>query len=443
MSPFRSLSRTLGLLGTVATASAGLVTSSRAQENATAQASVVAQASAGDAEASGEWTQWRGPRRDGTVVDERWGESLDESNLVRKWRVDLGPSYSGPIVTATQVFVTETVDEQDERVTALDRATGERLWSVAWPGAMQVPFFAKANGDWIRSTPAYADGLLYVAGMRDVLVCLDGETGQEVWRFDFPQQLGTPLPDFGFVCSPLVDGDYVYVQAGGGFVKLDRKTGELVWKSLDDGGGMMGSAFSSPIKASIEGVDQFLVQTRESLCGVSAEDGTVLWRQEVPAFRGMNILTPTVVGNRIFTSSYGGESFLYEIKQGDDQWSVETVWSNRQQGYMSSPVVINDHLFLHLRNQRFTCLDLEDGEAAWTSTPFGKYWSLVANGNLILALDERGELLLIDADPAELKIMSRREVVEAEAWAHVAVCGGQIFVRDLNGLSVFDWKTGE
>ena len=35
---------------------------------------------------------------------------------------------------------------------------------------MTVPFFAKANGDWIRSTPAYDDGRLYVAGMKDVFI---------------------------------------------------------------------------------------------------------------------------------------------------------------------------------------------------------------------------------------------------------------------------------
>ena len=392
---------------------------------------------------SNEWSQWRGPQRTGMVEDSTWGTSLDETSLSLKYRVDLGPSYSGPIVTESLVFVTETVDEKEERVTALSRETGERVWSVAWPGAMTVPFFAKANGDWIRSTPTYDKGQLFVAGMRDVLVCLNAADGQELWRFDFPAKLGTPLPDFGFVCSPLVDGEFVYVQAGGGFVKLNRNTGELVWKSLDDGGGMLGSAFSSPVKAELHGIEQMLVQTRESLCGVSMQDGSVLWKQEVPAFRGMNILTPTAVGNRIFTSAYGGQTFLYEIKREGDAWSVDTVWSNRQQGYMSSPVVINDHVFMHLRNQRFTCVNLEDGEAAWTSTPFGKYWSIVGNGNQILALDERGELLLIEADPMELKIVSRREVAESEAWAHVAVCGGQIFVRDLKGISVFDWKRSE
>ena len=88
---------------------------------------------------------------------------------------------------------------------------------------------------------------MYVAGMRDVLACFDAKTGNEVWRVDFVEKLGSTLPAFGFVCSPLVDQDAVYVQAGGGVVKLDKLTGEIIWRVLEDGGGMNGSAFSSPV----------------------------------------------------------------------------------------------------------------------------------------------------------------------------------------------------
>src|SRR6185369_8092553 len=104
---------------------------------------------------------------------------------------------------------------------------------------------------------------------------------------------------------------------GGGFVKLIKKTGEVVWRTLEDGGGMYGSAFSSPILATIHGVTQILVQTRQNLAGVDPETGKVLWSHPVKADRGMNILTPTVVGNRVFTSSYGGGSVLFEIQQSN------------------------------------------------------------------------------------------------------------------------------
>ncbi|MCZ7641170.1 MAG: PQQ-like beta-propeller repeat protein [Verrucomicrobia bacterium] len=83
--------------------------------------------------------------------------------------------------------------------------------------------------------------------MRDVLVALEAATGRERWRVDFVKLLQTPLPAFGFVCSPLVDGEGLYVQAGASVVRLDAATGRLVWRALEDDGGMWGSAFSSPV----------------------------------------------------------------------------------------------------------------------------------------------------------------------------------------------------
>jgi len=391
------------------------------------------------AEPTTDWPQWRGPQRDGMVPGAQWPRSVDEATLAAQWNVDLGPSYSGPIVAGDKVFVTETRDRKMEVVHALDRATGRVLWTSEWTGAMSVPFFARANGDWIRSTPAYDDGRLYVAGMRDVLVCLDASTGKQLWTMDFVKRLETPLPSFGFVCSPLVHGDHVYVQAGAALTKLDKRTGKIVWQSLKEGGGMYGSAFSSPIIAKLAGREQLVVQTRKTLAGVGLKSGGVLWSEEIPAFRGMNILTPTVFKDSIFTSSYGGKSFLYQIAGSETAQLARLGWTNKIQGYMSSPVIIDGHAFIHLKNQRFACIDLATGKETWITRPYGKYWSMVSNGRSILALDQRGDLLLINANPKAFELVESRHISDKSTWAHLAVSGDQVFVRDLNRVMAFKW----
>lgn len=146
------------------------------------------------ASTSPDWSQWRGPQRDGQFAGPAWPDSLSTNQLRQIWRVELGPSYSGPVTAGSRVFTTETRDKKFEVVTAWDRETGRPLWKAEWPGAMSVPFFAKSNGDWIRSTPTSDGESLFVAGMRDVLVCLDVSTGQERWRKDFVSELKTPKP---------------------------------------------------------------------------------------------------------------------------------------------------------------------------------------------------------------------------------------------------------
>ena len=388
------------------------------------------------------WTQWRGPNRDGQIGGATWPAKLTADKLTARWRVELAPSYSSPIVSDTAVFVTETKDKTTEIVRALDRTTGKELWKAEWAGAISVPFYAKKSGDWIRATPALDGQSLYVAGMRDVLVSLNAKTGKEQWRLDFVKQLNAPLPEFGFVCSPLIDGEFIYVQAGNATVKLKKATGEMVWTAMKNPEGVMtAGSFSSPVIATVAGKRQLLVQTRERLAGLDLASGKVLWQQTVPNFRGMNILTPVVFGDAIFTSSYQNKSWLYRVAQTQNQFAVTQAWENNAQGYMSTPVVIGDYAYLHLGNQRVTCVNLATGERTWTSPkPFGKYWSMVAQGDRILALDEQGKLLLLKANPQAFELLDERTVSEQETWAHLAVCGEELFIRELNAISAWQWR---
>lgn len=386
-----------------------------------------------------DWTQWRGPSRDGKVAGPTWPETLTSANFKQLYRIPLSPSYSGPLVADEKIFVTETRDKKTEVASALDRKTGKVLWTAEWPGSLTVPFFAASNGSWIRATPALDGDTLYVAGMRDLLVALDATNGKERWRVDLMAQFKSELPAFGFVSSPLVRGDFVFVQAGGGLVKLEKKTGKVVWRSLEDGGGMSSSAFSSPVLGIVGGREQLLVQTRQKLCGLDPETGKLFWETEVPAFRGMNILTPTVIGENIFTSSYGGKSFLYKVGGTTDKQSLDSVWENKTQAYMSSPVVLGNYVYLHLRNQRFTCIDITTGKEQWTTKPYGQYWSMVLQGDRILALDEKGDLHFIRANPAKFELISTLKVSEDPTWAHLAVSGQEVVIRELNALAVYRW----
>jgi len=419
----------------------GLVRGWQEPETAPAETSA---AGVGDGEraplAADTWPGWRGPGRDGIARGPAWPSTL---RLEELWEVDdLGPSYSSPVVLGDRVFTTETVDEEREVVRALDRSSGAELWRASWEGAMSVPFFAAKNGSWIRATPATDGDALFVAGMRDVLVCLDVRTGTERWRVDFPR-LGHAVPAFGFVSSPLLVDDLVVVQAGGAVVALEREDGTVRWRALEDGGGDE-SAFSSPVLAELAGRPQVVVQTRTTLAGLDPSSGEVLWSRAVEAFRGMNILTPAVHGEALFTSAYGGRALRFDLRSGPEGLVPEEAWSVPQQGYMTSPVLVDGHAYLFLRSNRFACLDLATGAERWTSGPTGDdYWSLVAQGERILALSDTGTLRLIAASPESYQVLDERELVAGPSWAHVAVVPrgetSEVHVREQDAYRVWRW----
>ncbi|WP_182869480.1 PQQ-binding-like beta-propeller repeat protein [Stieleria mannarensis] len=385
--------------------------------------------------ALGDWSQWRGDNRDGQLVSTSLPPSL-KGNVTLAWEKPHAPSYSGPVIFDGMLYTTETVAKKDEKVTAYDLSDGTVAWTAQWEGSMAVPFFAASNGDWIRATPACNKDGLVVVGMRDVIVCLDPKTGTEKWRVDFPKTLGSPLPMFGANCSPLIDRGAVYMQTGGATVKLSMADGSLIWQTLENATSSSPGAFSSPVIATIAGKRQLLVQTRLELCGVDLETGQPLWKQPIQAFRGMNILTPLPIGDRVFTSAHSGTAQLLEISRSGDQWSANEVWNRKQQAYMSSPVLVDGRIYMHLKNERMTALDATTGEATFTTRPIGKYASLISDGTRILALTEQGKLMLLDGTTPQYRLIDEMVVAE-DSWAHVAVTDDYLVVRDLGKIKVF------
>jgi len=47
---------------------------------------------------------------------------------------------------------------------------------------------------------------------------------------------------------------------------------------------------------------------------------------------------------------------------------------------------------------------------------------------------------LIRANPKKLEIVDSRKISKQQTWAHLAVSGEQIAVRELNAITFYDWK---
>ena len=89
-----------------------------------------------------------------------------------------------------------------------------------------------------------------------------------------------------------------------------------------------------------------------------------------------------------------------------------------------------------------TAIELETGDSLWTTLPMGEYWSMVSHGDKILALDSEGTVRLIRTSRRQFELLDDRHVAEAETWAHLAVAGEQVFVRELDAIAAFDWRSG-
>ena len=124
---------------------------------------------------SQEWTQWRGPARDGVVpaaqVPAAWPKELKS-----KWKVAVGGGYSTPVVAAGAVFLHSRSGES-ETVSRFSLASGKLEWTKSYPAVFNKNSYAKAMSKGPFSTPVVREGRLYTLGVTAILSVWDVRTG--------------------------------------------------------------------------------------------------------------------------------------------------------------------------------------------------------------------------------------------------------------------------
>jgi len=226
-----------------------------------------------------DWPQFRGPNRDGVS---------GETGLLRNWPADgpplvwrirsVGVGFSPPAIVGQHLYLMGAMDKTDY-VFALDTRTGEQVWATA-VGPMRV---CGEGGDGPCATPTVDGELLYALSVLGELACLETATGKKLWNVHLAKDLGGAVLHGGrYTESPLVDGDTLVCSPGGrhGTVAaFDKKTGQLRWRSK----GLTDEAVSSSnIVVEVDGVRQYVNLTGKGVAGVSARDGALLWRSDIP-----------------------------------------------------------------------------------------------------------------------------------------------------------------
>ena len=172
-----------------------------------------------------------------------------------------------------------------------------------------------------------------------------------------------------------------------------------VWRTLvrrDVGQG----SYSSPDFGVIHGHSQLLVANIDTIAGVHPATGDVLWQRVLDSYDQGCILAPTAYRGGVFTSTRASRTGFYPLTEQGGTFTISDGWKNKLTVYMSSPIIASDHAFVHLKNGHFACIDLSNGKIRWISNrPFGKYSSMIWQGDRILALTIEGQLLLLAASP--------------------------------------------
>ena len=391
--------------------------------------------------AAGDWPQFRGPHRDGASAETGLLQELPPGGPPLVWKATgLGIGYSTVAVVGKRIY---TIGENTEfsSVVALNTADGKQVWSakLGKPGAPGMPAFEGP-----RSTPTVEGGLLVAVGQWGELVCLDTAAGKELWRKNYPKDFGGKLPHWGYAESPLIDADKVVITPGGSegaVVALNKKTGAVIWRSREF---TDSPHYSSLILAQIGGVRQYIQLTADSVAGIAAADGKLLWR--APR-KGKTAVIPTPICSDdcvYVTSAYGIGCNLFKVSKAGGEFTAEQVYANQMLGNKHGGVIkVGDFVYGHADDKGWTCQDFKTGEAKWQSSTPGKGSILYADGRFYLRTEDKGTVVMIEASPEGFKEHGRFEQPDRsdkKAWPYPVIAAGKLYLRDMDVLLCYDVK---
>ena len=378
--------------------------------------------------ANPDWAEWRGAGRAGIVP---WlPATLPAKKIVRWKQVLFNEGLGGVAVAGDRVVVGDRDSaDQEDVFHGLDRATGERVWTVRYPAAGKLDY-----GNSPRATPLLHDGRAYLLGAFGHLHCVRLADGRIEWqrhlRNDF--QADAELV-WGACSSPLIVDGRLIVNPGAreaSLVALDPVTGKELWRSAG-----APPAFASMVVGEVAGRRQLVGFDKESCGGWDPATGERLWRL-VPRVAGdFNVPTPILLGDRVAVVSENNGARLI----GFDPAGAPAVVASYAPLVpdMHTPVVTAGRLFAVNRGKAY-CLDAGDLTPVWTQADraLKGHVSLVASADRVLALTAVGELILLDAHADRFEPLARQRLFERDVslYAHPAVADTAIYVRGPRNL---------
>jgi hypothetical protein len=111
--------------------------------------------------------------------------------------------------------------------------------------------------------------------------------------------------------------------------------------------------------------------------------------------------------------------------------------------YMSSPVLRGDYIygFTEKRKGSLFCMDAKSGRVLWSDEGRqAENAALALAGEDLLMLTTQSELLVIPATPGGYKVTAAYEVAGTPTWAHPAIVGNRILIKDLTKLTAWSLK---
>lgn len=377
----------------------------------------------GERASNPDWPGWRGAGRDGRVP---WlPATLSAKKEVRWKQVLFNEGLGGVAVAGDRVVVGDRdAADREDVFHGLDRATGERVWTLRYPAEGKLDY-----GNSPRATPLLHDGRAYLLGAFGHLHCVRLSDGRVEWRRHLRDDFRADAElVWGACSSPLVVDGRLIVNPGApdaSVVALDPSSGAEMWRAAG-----AAPAFASFVVGQVAGRRQVIGFDKESCGGWDPATGERLWSLSPRVAGDFNVPTPILLGDKVAVVSENNGARLIGFDASLEPDVVATFAPLVPD--MHTPVATAGSLFAVHRGKAF-CLDAADLTPRWTGADraLKGHASIVASDERVLVFTAGGELLLLDARARGFEPLARQRLFERDVslYAHPAPADTALYVR--------------
>lgn len=389
---------------------------------------------------AGDWTEFRGPTRQGLADTNRLPLTWSESENIT-WKISIaGLAWSSPVVQDGRIYLTTAVPQgtgsqppQSLRVLCLDAASGKTLWDVEalrHSGGGDVEMHGKNSH--ASPTPLLEGDRVYAHFGPHGTACLDIGDGDIVWTSEELKY----KPTHGTGGSPALAGDVLVICCDGHdaqFVAaLDKNTGDVRWKTLRDTNPQKGFSFCTPRILEAGGRMQAVCPGSDAVFSYDPQTGEEIWRVRYGS--GYSVVPRPVVGHgMVYVCSGFGDGRLLAIEPTGtgDVTDTHVKWDVKKGVPKTpSPVLVGNEIYLVDDRGIATCLDAITGEQHWQERLGGNFSaSPTATVNRVYFQDENGTTIVVKASPQFEKLATNQLASGERTFASFAIVDNAILLR--------------
>jgi outer membrane protein assembly factor BamB len=158
-----------------------------------------------------DWPCFLGPTHDGKSPERGVKTPWPAQGPRVVWTRTLGEGFATVSIARGRCFHIDRFGDR-ARVTCMKSETGEELWRFEYPTNYEGEF---GNNNGPRACPVVDDDRVYVFGAEGMLHCLRVVDGTVVWSKDTTREYGVVQNFFGVGSAPVVEGDLLIALIGG------------------------------------------------------------------------------------------------------------------------------------------------------------------------------------------------------------------------------------